>query len=129
MEYQHSSKTIHNEILDLAGDEENHSFILMTQSEKNQIHNDRQVKVLTQVIMTIRYGAHCIKLGKDIQLPKIKMNTTKWNSARRVLELQHDLGLEISSFPNIGISDTNFLWELAQKDSDYNHSNENNQNK
>jgi hypothetical protein len=47
--------------------------------------------------------------------------------ARRVLELQHDLGLEISSFPNIGISDTNFLWELAQKDNDYNHSNENNQ--
>jgi len=28
--------------------------------------------------------------------------------ARRVQELQHDLGLEISSFPNIGISDTTF---------------------
>jgi hypothetical protein len=34
MEYQHSSKTIHNEILDLAGDEENHSFILMTLNQK-----------------------------------------------------------------------------------------------
>ena len=47
--------------------------------------------------------------------------------ARRVQELQHDLGLEISSFPNIGISDTTFYGELAQKNNDYNHSNENNQ--
>ena len=46
---------------------------------------------------------------------------------RRVQELQHGLGLEISSFPNIGMSDTNFLWEHAQKNNDYNHSNENNQ--
>jgi hypothetical protein len=58
--------------------------------------------------MTIKYGAHCIKLGKDIQLPKIKMNTTKRNSMRRVQELQHDLGLETSSFPNIEMSDTTF---------------------
>jgi hypothetical protein len=47
--------------------------------------------------------------------------------ARRIQELQHDLGLEISSFPNIGMTDTNFLSELAQKNNDYNHSNENNQ--
>ena len=47
--------------------------------------------------------------------------------ARRIQELQHDLGLPISSFPNIGMSDTDFLSELAQKKDDYNHSNENNQ--
>jgi hypothetical protein len=47
--------------------------------------------------------------------------------ARRIQELQHDLRLEISSFPNIGMTDTNFLSELAQKNNDYNHSNENNQ--
>jgi hypothetical protein len=28
--------------------------------------------------------------------------------ARRIQELQHDLGLEISSFPNIGMTDTTF---------------------
>jgi hypothetical protein len=47
--------------------------------------------------------------------------------ARRIQELQQHLGLEISSFPNIGMTDTNFLSELAQKNNDYNHSNENNQ--
>ena len=36
--------------------------------------------------------------------------------ARRIQECQHDLGLEISSFDNIGRSATSFLWELAQKD-------------
>ena len=38
--------------------------------------------------------------------------------AQRVQELQHDLGLPISSFHNIGKSATSFLWELAQKDAD-----------
>jgi hypothetical protein len=38
--------------------------------------------------------------------------------ARRVQELQHDLGLEVSSFPNIGMSATSFLRELVQKDND-----------
>ena len=38
--------------------------------------------------------------------------------ARRIQELQHDLGLVVSSFPNIGMSATNFLCELAQKDAD-----------
>lgn len=47
--------------------------------------------------------------------------------ARRIQELQHDLGLKISSFPNIGMSDTDFLVELAQKKDAYNHSDENNQ--
>jgi hypothetical protein len=36
--------------------------------------------------------------------------------ARSVQGLQHDLGLPISSFDNIGMSVTSFLWELAQKE-------------
>jgi hypothetical protein len=38
--------------------------------------------------------------------------------ARRIQECQHDLGLPISSFPNIGISATSFLRELAQEEDD-----------
>jgi hypothetical protein len=38
--------------------------------------------------------------------------------AQRVQELQHDLGLPISSFDNIEKSAISFLWELAQKDAD-----------
>ena len=38
--------------------------------------------------------------------------------ARRIQELQHDLGLEVSSFPNIGISPAGFFWQLAQEEND-----------
>jgi hypothetical protein len=38
--------------------------------------------------------------------------------ARRIKECQHDLGLEVSSFDNIGMSATSFLLELAQRDDD-----------
>jgi hypothetical protein len=36
--------------------------------------------------------------------------------ARIIQESQHDLGLEVSSFNNIGMSATSFLWEIAQKE-------------
>ncbi len=42
--------------------------------------------------------------------------------ARRVQECQHDLGLEVSSFDNIGMSASDFLSEVAEKED--NHSNE-----
>jgi hypothetical protein len=38
--------------------------------------------------------------------------------AHRIQELQHDLGLVVSSFPNIDISATSFFWQLAQEDND-----------
>jgi hypothetical protein len=38
--------------------------------------------------------------------------------ARRIQELQHDLGLEVSSFPNIGMSATSFFWKVAQEEND-----------
>jgi hypothetical protein len=36
--------------------------------------------------------------------------------AHRVQELQHDLGLEVSSFEDIGMPASSFLWEIAQKE-------------
>jgi hypothetical protein len=56
------------------------------------------------------------KLGKGMSLPKIKMNMTKWKSTYGVQELQHDLGVPSSSFDNIGMSATSFLWEIIQED-------------
>jgi hypothetical protein len=38
--------------------------------------------------------------------------------ARIIQESQHDLGLEVSSFDNIGMSAASFLWEIAQEDND-----------
>jgi hypothetical protein len=36
--------------------------------------------------------------------------------ARRIQECQHDLGLEVSSFPNIGMPASSFLWQIVQQD-------------
>jgi hypothetical protein len=36
--------------------------------------------------------------------------------ARRIQECQHDLGLEISSFDNLDMSATSFLWEFIRKE-------------
>jgi hypothetical protein len=38
--------------------------------------------------------------------------------ARVIQENQLDLGLEVSSFPNIGMSATSFFWQLAQEEND-----------
>ena len=44
--------------------------------------------------------------------------------ARRIQEWQHDLGLEVSSFDNIGMSAASFLWELARKEDNDNNQKE-----
>ena len=45
--------------------------------------------------------------------------------ARIIQECQHDLGLPISSFPNIGMSATSFLSEIAQKEDSNSNRNSN----
>ena len=41
--------------------------------------------------------------------------------ARRIEECQHDLGLEVSSFDNLDMSATSFLWEtILKEDNDTN---------
>jgi hypothetical protein len=37
-----------------------------------------------------------------MSLPKINMNKRKWNAMHVLFESQYDLGLEVSSFDNIG---------------------------
>jgi hypothetical protein len=44
--------------------------------------------------------------------------------ASLIQKLQHYLGLEISSFPNIGMSDSSFLWQIAQKEDNNNQQQE-----
>ncbi|MFL6369381.1 MAG: hypothetical protein ACJ72F_00945 [Nitrososphaeraceae archaeon] len=36
--------------------------------------------------------------------------------ARIIQESQYDLGLEVSSFDNIGMPASSFLWQIVQKD-------------
>jgi hypothetical protein len=44
--------------------------------------------------------------------------------ARIIQECQYDLGLEISSFPNIGMSDSSFSRQIAQKEDNNNNNQE-----
>jgi hypothetical protein len=47
------------------------------------------------------------------------MNITKRKLyAPRIEECQHDLGLEVSSFDNLDMSATSFLWETILKEDD-----------
>jgi len=58
-----------------------------------------------------------IKAWKGYVIAKNKDEYEKMlHYARVIQESQHDLELPISSFDNIGMSDSNFLWELAQKE-------------
>ena len=57
------------------------------------------------------------KAWKGYKIAKNKGENDKMELyARRVQELQHDLGLEVSSFDNIGMSATSFLWEFIRKE-------------
>ena len=44
--------------------------------------------------------------------------------ARIIQESQYDLGLEVSSFDNIGMSASSFLWQIVQKDDNNNQEQE-----
>ena len=59
------------------------------------------------------------KAWKDYVIVKNKREDDKMELyACRIQELQHDLGLEVSSFPNIGMSATSFFWQIAQEEND-----------
>ncbi|MFL6453925.1 MAG: hypothetical protein ACJ71L_08000, partial [Nitrososphaeraceae archaeon] len=58
-----------------------------------------------------------IKAWKGYKIAKNKDEYDKMELyAHRIQECQHDLGLEVSSFDNIGMSASSFLLELVQKD-------------
>ncbi|MFL6315361.1 MAG: hypothetical protein ACJ705_00795 [Nitrososphaeraceae archaeon] len=44
--------------------------------------------------------------------------------ARIIQESQYDLGLEVSSFDNIGMPASSFLWQIVQKDDNNNQEQE-----
>jgi hypothetical protein len=58
-----------------------------------------------------------IKAWKGYKIAKNKDEYDKMELyARRIQECQHDLGLEVDSFDDIGMSASNFLSEIPQKE-------------
>jgi hypothetical protein len=103
-------------------------YFYKNREKSDYIVNTGRSKMLESGFFENRVWGALIKAWKGYVIAKNKGEDDKMELyARRIQELQHDLGLEISSFPNIGMSDTSFQLELAQKNNDYNHSNENNQ--
>ncbi len=48
----------------------------------------------------------------------------KWSAMQILFESQYDLGLEVSSFDNIGMPASSFLWQIVQKDDNNNQEQE-----
>jgi hypothetical protein len=104
-----------------------HTYLKSRKKSDYMINTDRS-KMLESGFFENQVWGALHKAWKGYTIAKNKGEDDKMELyARRIQELQHDLGLKISSFPNIGMSDTDFLSELAQKKDDYNHSDENNQ--
>jgi hypothetical protein len=63
-----------------------------------------------------------IKAWKGYKIAKNKDEYEKMiRYARIIQESQHDLGLEVDSFDNIGMSAASFLWEVVQQKEDNNN--------
>ena len=63
-----------------------------------------------------------IKAWKGYKIAKNKDEYEKMiRYARISQESQHDLGLEVDSFDNIGMSAASFLWEVVQQKEDNNN--------
>jgi hypothetical protein len=85
---------------------------------KYMLNRDRSKKLDSFFLENQAWGA-LHKCWKGYTIAKNKGEDEKMELyAHRIQELQHDLGLVVSSFPNIGISATSFFWQLAQEDND-----------
>jgi hypothetical protein len=81
--------------------------------------NTGRSKILSAIFFENPVWGALHKAWKRYVIAKEKWEDDKMELyAHRIQEPQHDLGLPISSFDNIGMSAASFLWELAQKDDD-----------
>ncbi len=95
-----------------------HTYLKSQKKTMYMIKTGRSKKLDSFFLDNQVWGA-LLKCWKGYVIAKNKDEYDKMELyARRIQELQHDLGLEVSSFPNIGMSATSFLLELAQKDAD-----------
>ena len=82
------------------------------------VNTDRSKKLDSGFYENEAWGA-LHKCWKGYTIAKNKDEYDKMELyAHRIQELQYDLGLEVSSFPNIGISPASFFWQLAQEEND-----------
>jgi len=90
-----------------------------SQKKTKYMLNTGRVKKLDSFLLDNQVWGALLKCWKGYVIAKNKDEYDKMELyAHRIQECQHDLGLPISSFPNIGISPAGFFWQLAQEEND-----------
>jgi hypothetical protein len=87
-----------------------------SQKKSDYIINTGRSKMLDSGFFENKVCGALCKAWKGYVIAKNKDEYDKMlHYARIIQECQHDLGLEISSFPNIGMSDSSFSRQIAQE--------------
>jgi hypothetical protein len=95
-----------------------HTYLKSQKKTIYMVNTGRSKKLESFFLENQAWGA-LHKCWKGYTIAKNKGEDEKMQLyARRIQELQHDLGLEVSSFPNIGMSATSFFSQLAQEEND-----------
>ena len=90
-----------------------------SREKQDYMVNTGRSKILNGIFFENQAWGALHKAWKGYVIAKNKDEYDKMELyAHRIQELQHDLGLNISSFPNIGMSATSFFWQLAQEEND-----------
>src|ERR671938_124671 len=90
---------------------------LKSWKKQNYMVNTDRSKMLDSGFFENQVWGALYKAWKGYTIAKNKGEDDKMEVyARRIQELQHDLGLEVSSFDNIGMSAADFLWETIQEE-------------
>jgi hypothetical protein len=93
-----------------------HTYLKSQKKTQYMLNTGRSKKLESFFLENQVWGA-LYKCWKGYTIAKNKDEHDKMELyARRIQECQHDLGLPISSFDNIGMSAEDFLSEVAQKE-------------
>ena len=92
-----------------------HTYLKSRKKHDYMVDTGRS-KLLNSFYFENQVWAALYKSWKGYVIAKNKGEDDKMELyARRIQECQHDLGLPISSFDNIGMSAASFLWEFIRK--------------
>jgi hypothetical protein len=92
-----------------------HTYLKSQKKTQYMLNTGRSKKLDSFFLDNQAWGA-LHKCWKGYTIAKNKGEDEKMQLyARRIQECQHDLGLVVSSFPNIGMSATSFFWQLASR--------------
>jgi hypothetical protein len=93
-----------------------HTYLKSWKKQNYMVNTDRS-KMLDSGFFENQVWGALYKAWKGYTIAKNKGEDDKMEVyARRIQELQHDLGLEVSSFDNIGMSAASFYWQLAEEE-------------